>query len=382
MDSPATLLWRFVSRGNHPVLPAEERLKQSILTLIALFIAVLAVGWGTLYLLAGYPVSGAIPLSYALISFLSMGDYFVRKHFAFFRDSQLLLIFLLPFLLMWSLGGFANGSAVMIWALFTPLAAVFFADMRRAIGWLIAFVLFTVLSGILDPVLRLRVPPMPADVNVAFFVMNLAASGIGVFLVMYYFRRESLDAQQRMAHANRELASAYRLLKENEAKIHELMLTDPLTGVANRRALNERLQAELQRCHRYGRALGCILLDVDHFKTINDRHGHLIGDRVLQALARLLRSAVRELDFVARYGGEEFVILLPETDLAGATRFAERLRREIAGLRVPQGPAMITASFGVTACNPGDSPDDLLRRADEALYAAKHDGRDRVVGQA
>ncbi len=382
MDSPATRLWRFVSRGNHPDLPAEERLKQSILTLIALFIAVLAVGWGTLYLLAGYPVSGAIPLSYALISFLSMGDYFVRKHFAFFRDSQLLLIFLLPFLLMWSLGGFANGSAVMIWALFTPLAAVFFADMRRAIGWLIAFVLFTVLSGILDPILRSRVPPMSADVNVAFFVMNLAASGIGVFLVMYYFRRESLDAQQRMAHANRELATAYRLLKENEAKIHELMLTDPLTGVANRRALNERLQVELQRCHRYERALGCILLDVDHFKTINDRHGHLIGDQVLQALAWLLRSAVRELDFVARYGGEEFVILLPETDLAGATRFAERLRREIAGLRVPRGPAMITASFGVTACNPGDSPDDLLRRADEALYAAKHDGRDRVVGQA
>ncbi len=382
MTRPASLLWRFVSRGNHPDLPPEDALRQSLLTLIALFIAVLAVGWGTLYVLGGYPVAGLIPLSYALISFLSMGDYFLRKHFAFFRDSQLLLIFLLPFLLMWSLGGFANGSAVMIWALFTPLAAVFFADMRRAIGWLIAFVLFTVLSGVLDPVLRVRVPPMAAGMNTAFFVMNLAASGIGVFLVMYYFRREALDAQRRMAITNEELAEAYRLLKENEARIHALMLTDPLTGIANRRALDERLQAELQRCHRYGRPLAGILLDVDHFKAINDRYGHLVGDRVLQALADLLVSSVRELDFVARYGGEEFVILLPETDLDGATRFAERLRQAIAGLRVAEGPAVITASFGVTACAEADTADEFLGRADQALYAAKHSGRDRVVGQA
>ncbi len=374
-------LWQFASRGNRPGLSPEQCLRQSLLTLIVLFIAILAVGWGTLYLLAGYPLSGAIPLGYSLVSALGLGDNFLRRRFAFFRDSQLLLIFLLPFLLMWSLGGFANSSAVVIWALFSPLAAVFFADMRVARRWLLAYVALIAISGLLDADVRHVAAPMPPALNTAFFVLNLGFGSVGIFLVLFYFVRESERMRQELEGANEELADAYRELKRNETRIHELMLRDPLTGVYNRRALGERLAAELARSRRFGHPLGLLMLDIDHFKQINDRFGHLAGDQVLIGIARFLRQQVRQSDFVARFGGEEFAILLPETDQEGARRFAERLRSAMGKLDFSPVPTP-SVSIGVAASREDDTPDSLLQRADAALYAAKRGGRDRVETQA
>lgn len=370
-------LWQFASRGNRPGLSPEQCLRQSLLTLIVLFVTILALGWGTLYLFAGYRLSGLIPLGYAVVSALSLGDYFLRRRFAFFRDSQFLLIFLLPFALMWSLGGFANSSAVVIWALFSPLAAVFFADMRSARRWLAAFVALVGISGLLDARLSAQASPMPPALNTAFFVLNLGFGSVGIFLVLFYFVRESERMRQDLEGTNDELADAYRELKRNEARIHELMLRDPLTGVYNRRALGERLAEELARSQRFGHPLGLLMMDIDHFKRINDRFGHLAGDQVLIGIARCLRRHVRKSDFVARYGGEEFVILLPETDAEGARRFAERLRAAIGVLEFGEIPAP-SVSIGVAASREDDTPDRLLQRADAALYAAKRGGRNRV----
>ena len=370
-------LWHFASRGNRPGLSPEQYQRQSLLTLIVLGVTVLAVGWGMLYALAGHPRAGLIPLGYALISALSLGDYFLRRRFAFFRDSQFLLIFLLPFLLMWSLGGFANSSAVVIWALFSPLAAVFFADMRVARRWLAAFVVLVGVSGLLDAHLARLASPMPASLDTAFFVLNLGFGSVGIFLVLFYFVRESERMRQELEGANEELLEAYRELKRNETRIHELMLRDPLTGVYNRRALSQRLDEELSRSRRFGHPLGLLILDIDYFKQINDRFGHLAGDQVLIGIARFLRQQVRKSDFVARYGGEEFIILLPETGLEGARRFAERLRLAIAELDFEEIPTP-SVSIGVAVSREDDTPDRLLHRADEALYAAKRGGRNRV----
>ncbi len=380
MNRAAERLWRFVSRGNAEGLPPEQRMKQSLLTLVALFIAVLAVFWGSLYLWLGYPLSGAIPLGYAAISFVSMGDYFLRRRFAFFRNSQLLLIFLLPFLLMWSLGGFANGSAVMIWALFTPLAAVYFADMTVARRWLLAYLAMVVISVVLDPYLQAWAAPMAPLANTLFFALNLGLGSAGIFLALFYFVRESEAMRRDLETTNEELAEAYTELKRSAARIRELMMRDPLTGVFNRRALSERLEEELERARRHDQPLALLMLDIDHFKTINDRFGHQMGDRVLVELGRCLRRQVRRIDFVARYGGEEFVILLPQTDLGGACRFAERLRRDIGALTVEGLAEPLSVSIGVTARQARDTADDLLKRADDALYAAKRAGRNRVIG--
>jgi two-component system cell cycle response regulator len=170
----------------------------------------------------------------------------------------------------------------------------------------------------------------------------------------------------------------------DNARLEQLAQTDPLTQLLNRRALTERITAEMERALRYDSSLALLMIDLDHFKQVNDTHGHLVGDDVLRDLAALLRAQVRENDLVARYGGEEFVILLPETDDTGADGFAERVRSAVKGTRFaprPGGQAIaLTTSIGVATFPAAriESVEDLFARADAALYRAKADGRDRV----
>jgi diguanylate cyclase (GGDEF)-like protein len=170
----------------------------------------------------------------------------------------------------------------------------------------------------------------------------------------------------------RPLLRAFRWTEEqaSEARI------DALTGLANRRALEEILAAEISRAHRFAHQLAVVLLDLDRFKEINDSFGHAAGDVMLRAVSRLLTSLARQGDTVARWGGEEFVVVLPETDLAGAQRFAERLRRTIEAHAV--GDMKTSASCGVATMLPEDSVEELLGAADQALYQAKSNGRNRT----
>jgi diguanylate cyclase (GGDEF)-like protein len=170
----------------------------------------------------------------------------------------------------------------------------------------------------------------------------------------------------------RPLLRAFRWTEEqaSEARI------DALTGLANRRALEEILAAEISRAHRFAHQLAVVLLDLDRFKEINDSFGHAAGDVMLRAVSRLLTSLARQGDTVARWGGEEFVVVLPETDLAGAQRFAERLRRTIEAHAV--GDMKTSASCGVATMLPEDNVEELLGAADQALYQAKSNGRNRT----
>jgi diguanylate cyclase (GGDEF)-like protein len=170
----------------------------------------------------------------------------------------------------------------------------------------------------------------------------------------------------------RPLLRAFRWTEEqaSEARV------DALTGLANRRALEEILAAEISRAQRFAHQLAVVLLDLDRFKEINDSFGHAAGDVMLRAVSRLLTSLARQGDTVARWGGEEFVVVLPETDLAGAQRFAERLRRTIEAHAV--GDMTTSASCGVATMLPEDSVEELLGAADQALYRAKSNGRNRT----
>ena len=170
----------------------------------------------------------------------------------------------------------------------------------------------------------------------------------------------------------RPLLRAFRWTEEqaSEARI------DSLTGLANRRAVEEILAAEISRAQRFSHQLAVVLLDLDHFKDINDSFGHAAGDVMLRAVSRLLTSLARQGDSVARWGGEEFVVVLPETDLAGAYRFAERLRSTIEAHAV--GDMHTSASCGVATMLPEDSVEELLSAADQALYQAKSNGRNRT----
>ena len=169
-------------------------------------------------------------------------------------------------------------------------------------------------------------------------------------------------------------------------RLREMSARDGLTRLLNHRTIFERLGEEVDRAARYGSALGIALADIDHFKRINDAHGHPVGDAALRVVAAALRTNLRTCDALGRYGGEEFLAVLPNTDLAGSVRVAERMRRLLGRARMPGGGALgrirMTASFGVACLGElpvGSRVEQLVDLADRRLYAAKHRGRNRVV---
>jgi diguanylate cyclase (GGDEF)-like protein len=165
-------------------------------------------------------------------------------------------------------------------------------------------------------------------------------------------------------------------------EVQSLALTDPLTGLQNRRSLFELGRVEFARAQRMKRSFCCMMLDLDHFKHINDEYGHLIGDQVLQEFAKRCEHSVREVDLVGRYGGEEIMILLPETDRETSMQVAERLRTTIASrpIQVFGKEVSVTVSIGLATQDENTNDlETLIARADQALYIAKHKGRNRVA---
>ena len=188
-----------------------------------------------------------------------------------------------------------------------------------------------------------------------------------------------IELNSEYAKAQFELAQINIKLQQREAEILAVSLTDPLTGVGNRRRLDQALVVEVSRADRTGGRLCALMADLDHFKRVNDVHGHEAGDSVLAAFGDLLRRRTRAIDIVARFGGEEFVVLMPDTDKEQAVAIAERIREAIAACRVEPLPDPVTASFGVVELVAGEQASALLHRADTALYEAKQSGRNRVV---
>ncbi|HWV58830.1 MAG TPA: diguanylate cyclase [Longimicrobiales bacterium] len=234
------------------------------------------------------------------------------------------------------------------------------------------------LSALLHVVCHFAFPPGVSPVELleparkpAFAMSTLGAIFLaGVF--SFLFRRDIDRAERALTRTNAELA--------------RLSSQDPLTGLANRRTLEDRLSQELARLRRNRESIAVLLCDVDYFKAYNDRYGHLAGDECLRRVAGVLpQVANRAADLVARYGGEEFVIVLPGTDVRGGVQVAEAARSAVRSLGLPHdrsGAAdVVTLSIGVAAAIADGmmTPDELLRRADAALYAAKATGRNRVV---
>ena len=195
----------------------------------------------------------------------------------------------------------------------------------------------------------------------------------------------TFDDVTLIEHQNTELQKTLTALESSRDEIRKqnqelqiLATQDPLTRCLNRRAFFERFEAEFSRAQRYGHNFSCVMIDIDHFKSVNDNHGHPVGDKVLQRVSRILLDCVRDSDVVCRYGGEEFCVILPETDTQGGLITAERIRHSIASKSI--SGLKITVSLGVSSIDSEPvSPSELLSQADKALYEAKRRGRDRVV---
>jgi diguanylate cyclase (GGDEF)-like protein len=204
------------------------------------------------------------------------------------------------------------------------------------------------------------------------------------------------EKEAELTDINKELRQEIELrktteesLRQSEELYRQLAITDPLTGIFNRRHFYQLANSELQRTCRYCRPLAVMMIDIDYFKRVNDTYGHGIGDQVLQALAGLVRTALRTIDIFARYGGEEFIVLLPETNPRTVKPIAERLCRKIdeTPLPIELNHINITISVGASAFDPAaqllpssktGTLDKLIDLADKALYEAKRAGRNRV----
>lgn len=187
--------------------------------------------------------------------------------------------------------------------------------------------------------------------------------------------------------AYRRLQELQSELKEKNSALEKLSSLDPLTGIPNRRRFDEFMRNEWQRARRRKSMLSVVLVDVDYFKAYNDHYGHQLGDQALIRVAAAMSSSLnRPADLLARYGGEEFVVVLPDTDYAGAIALADAFRRKVEELNIPhahsKSAACVTISLGVACCEPTKpdaSAEKLLEKADKALYAAKAQGRNRTV---
>ena len=194
---------------------------------------------------------------------------------------------------------------------------------------------------------------------------------IVILLIIFYFKYKE---RQKIEKMNRELEQK---VEERTKKLRKMVITDELTNLFNRRRILELLEIELEKARRYKRDLALIMIDLDFFKRINDSFGHQFGDKVLRKISEIMKQNTRNLDLVGRYGGEEFLLILPETNLEKAALVAEKLRQKIKKSDIEGLDFKLTASFGAVQYE-GESSQQLIKRADDLLYKAKKEGRDRV----
>ena len=266
------------------------------------------------------------------------------------------------------IAGPARGVTLPILAIIL-MFGIFGLTTRQMLGVLVySLVAFGVASGVVAARDEPDYPPVVAAAYVGMVVVVLLSS---TFL--------TTRVQSTREHLRRQRAELAQALEQ----IRQLATHDDLTGLLNRRAMLDRMQLEQRRSLRSGSPLLIAQLDIDHFKVVNDTHGHAAGDLVLQSFADTVRRNVRDTDVLARWGGEEFVLLLCDTPAADAVALMERLRQAVQAMQVPvpqgDGPITVTVSIGLARHTPADPLAGTLERADQALYAAKAGGRNRVV---
>ena len=266
------------------------------------------------------------------------------------------------------IAGPARGVTLPILAIIL-MFGIFGLTTRQMVGVLVySLVAFGVASGVVAARDEPDYPPVVAAAYVGMVVVVLLSS---TFL--------TTRVQSTREHLRRQKAELAQALEQ----IRQLATHDDLTGLLNRRAMLDRMQLEQRRSLRSGSPLLIAQLDIDHFKVVNDTHGHAAGDLVLQSFADTVRRNVRDTDVLARWGGEEFVLLLCDTPASDAVALMERLRQAVQAMQVPvpqgDGPITVTVSIGLARHAPADPLAGTLERADQALYAAKAGGRNRVV---
>jgi len=366
----------------------DEIIKKRMLSFLPLIIGIVASVWGGVYILLGHYVSASIPLFYAVVSALNLWHFFSTKKVVFLQISQLLLVLFLPFFLMWSLGGFAGGSFMLIWAFFAPVAAMAFEKNKQAL-WFITFLVLIFVSALMDAMLIREMPHLPQTWMTIFFVLNSVVGFGGIyFMFQYYITDKERRSEAVLFKEHQALLKASDELEKANMELEQIATHDHLTGLENRLSLLENLRNAIESGMIHDEKLALFFIDLDRFKQINDTLGHPVGDKVLVHISNLLHGHANGNDIVARLGGDEFVVLVDKfKDIDDLSLLATNIIEEVQQvIHLEDQELQVTCSIGITIF-PDDLEEEevllhheslanlLLRNADTAMYRAKEEGR-------
>jgi diguanylate cyclase (GGDEF)-like protein len=373
----------FNSYLNSVVLPTDSKslkLKKASLIIVPLIIGPAALIWGILYIFLGQYLSASIPLSYSVISLFNLWHLYKTKNIIVLQQLQMVLVLFLPFFLMWTLGGFASGSFVMMWAFFAPIAALMYEESKKSLYWFYAFLLLVVISVSIDQLLIENRTEVLSPIAIElFFLLNISAALSGVYLLIKYFIKEKdKNANERLEKEHKALVLRTEELKKANLKLKALAHYDSLTGLPNRDLFNDRLAQAIERAKQHNKELALLFVDLDRFKQINDSLGHSLGDKVLQIVANRLHGCIRKEDSLARLGGDEFILLMDDLNEGeNASLLAQKIIDCLAEpIYIDEYTFYVTASVGISLY-PHDDMDinKLLMYADTAMYKAKKEGK-------
>lgn len=378
-DEFRTFIQSCMSIGASPDDSEALRLKKSSLILVPIIIGTAAFLWGMIYIALDHYISASIPLSYSVISAFNLWHLHKTKNIIPLQKTQLILVLLLPFFLMWSLGGFALGSFVFIWAFFAPIAALTY-DREAALYWFYAFLALVVLSTLIDQTLiETHTTFMPQVAIEIFFLLNISAGLSGLyFLIKHFIDEKEKNASRRLRKEHEALVQRTEELNKANLKLKHLALHDTLTQLPNRASLSHELNQTIGRSKRQKEQFAVFFIDLDKFKQINDSYGHSVGDQILIETSERLKRVARSGDTVFRLGGDEFVIIVNgiesiDDSITVANRIIQIFTStfEINDLQLHLTPSIGIALYPEN----GILPEILLKNADTAMYRAKQEGR-------
>ena len=286
-------LVRLVESGYNPDDDAELRLKKAALTLVPLIIGPAAFIWGSIYMLLGHPLSGSIPMSYSILSAFTLVYYFKTGKTWFLEKSQLVLVLLLPFLLMWSLGGFFNGSTVMIWALFAPIAASMFMARKDAFKWFMAYMILLLISGILNNYLEANVTPLPDMAITIFFMLNLGAGSAGLYLLTSFTINQERQAVAETQAAN-EAKTVFLANMSHELRtpLHGILSYSQLGVTRDDSSIDSKAQRYFSQIMKSGERLKTLLDDLLDLSKLEA--GKMVLSFSRSDLCEIIKSCIEE----------------------------------------------------------------------------------------
>ena len=362
----------------------DEITKKLALTLLPLYVSIPAIILGSIYFYTGNISAFYIPLSYIIISALSYAYLYKTKKFRNFEIVQLIMILFLPFLLMWTLGGFTNGSFVFIWSFYSPVAAAMYCEFsnakRRLFYMLIVLILISVIiDSTLVENINNTIPELIIDI---FLFLNIGAGLGGVYFLITYFtdniRRISMELK-------RDRESLYNLthdLQSANEELETLANCDVVTDLPNRLSFISLVTNLLKKAKKENKKVAILFLDLDGFKAVNDTHGHEAGDMILKIVGSRISSVIRDTDIVARIGGDEFAISLDGiTDIKDVEKVTKTIIKVVNELcHYNENPCQVGVSIGISIYpEHGEDIEELMKKADEAMYGVKKTGKNNYA---